>query len=178
MAENDELAARLWNEDVPDTYGDSAKYRDHLLEQYKLYIEMADRISARRVTANTFFLTINTALVAAMAAYFEKVSAWCAVFMSAAAVVLCYVWGRLIVSYRQLNTAKFEVIGEMEKRLPCSPWWSAEWKALGEGEDPKIYKRLTGVERWVPRIFAGLYILLFATIMVKRALDRYGPDSI
>ena len=23
----------------------------------------------------------------------------------------------------------------MEERLPCSPWWAAEWKALGEGKE-------------------------------------------
>src|SRR3989442_10768421 len=34
------------------------------LEQYKLYVEMADRISARRQTANEFFLSVNTAIVA------------------------------------------------------------------------------------------------------------------
>jgi hypothetical protein len=43
-------------------YGD--QYTAHRLEQYKLYVEMADRIGARRQAANTFFLTINTALLA------------------------------------------------------------------------------------------------------------------
>jgi hypothetical protein len=40
------------------------KLRDHRIEQYKLYLEMADRISSRRQSANSFFLTLNTALVA------------------------------------------------------------------------------------------------------------------
>jgi hypothetical protein len=35
------------------------------LELYKLAVEMADRISARRALANTFFLTVNTGLAAA-----------------------------------------------------------------------------------------------------------------
>ena len=170
MTENDDLAVRLWNEDVPAAYKDSDKHLDHLLEQYKLYVEMADRISARRAIANTFFLTANTALVAAMATYFEKVSVWCAAFISAAAIVLCYVWERLVKSYRQLNTAKYKVIGEMEKHLPCSPYWSAEWKELGEGKDPEIYTQLTAVERWVPVVFAILYFLLYTHIVVRQAL--------
>ena len=41
----------------PEKYGE--KYKEHLLEQYKLYVEMADRISGRRQTANSFFLSIN-----------------------------------------------------------------------------------------------------------------------
>ena len=42
----------------------SEQLRGHLLEQYKLYLEMADRISSRRQSANSFFLSLNTALVA------------------------------------------------------------------------------------------------------------------
>ncbi len=41
--------------------GGQERYQAVLLEQYKLYVEMADRVSARRALANTFFLTLNTA---------------------------------------------------------------------------------------------------------------------
>lgn len=34
------------------------------LDLYKLAVEMADRVSARRGTANAFFVTVNTALLA------------------------------------------------------------------------------------------------------------------
>jgi len=130
--ENDNgLAERLWNKDVFDEYDDKGKFKDHVLEQYKLCVEMADRISARRSTANTFFLTLNTLIVGALSACAEKFSQLSVVVICIAAIVLCYVWKCLIYSYRQLNTAKYEVIGEFEKRLPSSPYWSAEWKALG-----------------------------------------------
>jgi hypothetical protein len=33
----------------------SDKFRDYILEQYKSYVEMADRISQRRALANSFF---------------------------------------------------------------------------------------------------------------------------
>lgn len=33
-----------------------------LLELYKTAVEMADRVSARRAGANSFFVTLNTAL--------------------------------------------------------------------------------------------------------------------
>jgi hypothetical protein len=35
-----------------------------ILELYKTAVEMADRTSARRAGANSFFLTLNTALAA------------------------------------------------------------------------------------------------------------------
>ena len=41
---------------TPEEYGD--KYPDHLLEQYKLYVEMTDRVSQRRERSNPFFMTL------------------------------------------------------------------------------------------------------------------------
>jgi len=159
------LTGRLWNKDVFDEYDDKGKCKDHVLEQYKLYVEMADRISARRSTANTFFLTLNTLVIGALSVCAEKFSRLSIIVLCIAAVVLCYVWRRLINSYRQLNTAKYTVIGEFEKRLPASPYWSAEWNALGEGKDPKRYKQLTTVEKWVPIVFVCLYLLLCIAII-------------
>jgi hypothetical protein len=43
-------------------YGD--KYIEHLLEQYKIYVGSAEKISEQRQKANEFFLAVNTALVA------------------------------------------------------------------------------------------------------------------
>ena len=45
-----------------DDYG--PEYNNHLLEQYKLYVEMADRVSQRRDQSNRFYVTIVSALAA------------------------------------------------------------------------------------------------------------------
>ncbi|MCK5601372.1 hypothetical protein KAR91_05880 [Candidatus Pacearchaeota archaeon] len=142
----------------PEEYGE--KYRDHLMEQYKLYVEMADRISARRMKTNTFFLSINTGLVSAIAAFGKGLDLWAMIAICVGATVLCYVWMRVIKSYRQLNTAKYKVIGRLEKFLPTSPYWSLEWAELGEGKDPRKYTPLTALERWVPIVFILIYIYL------------------
>ncbi len=174
----DGLGDRLWNKDVFDEYDDKGKCKDHVLEQYKLYVEMADRISARRATANTFFLTLNTLVVGALATCAEKSSHLSIIVVCIAAIVLCYVWKRLINSYRQLNTAKYAVIGELERKLPSSPYWSAEWSALGEGKDPRRYKQLTGVEKGVPIIFMGLYLLLCVAIVRELSSSSQGSNRI
>ena len=165
MSNNNDLSDRLWNHSVQNEYEDKGKFKDHILEQYKLYVEMADRISARRAIANTFFLTINTLVVGAISAFSDKFTSLSVIILCIAAVILCFVWMRLINSYRQLNSAKYKVIGELEKKLPSSPYWSAEWKALGEGKDPHKYRQLTGVEKWVPIIFMFLYLLLTAIVI-------------
>lgn len=38
------------------------EYENHILEQWKTCVEMADNISERRVTTNNFFITLNTIL--------------------------------------------------------------------------------------------------------------------
>ncbi|MFM7513701.1 MAG: hypothetical protein ACKO3F_10140 [Cyanobium sp.] len=48
-----------------DGYGNL--YRQHLFDQYRLAMEMADRLSARRMQANTFFLAVNTGLLTVLA---------------------------------------------------------------------------------------------------------------
>ncbi|MCA9945336.1 MAG: hypothetical protein KC449_17755 [Anaerolineales bacterium] len=160
----------LWNEDITvNSYGSTEQYREHVFEQYKIFVEMADRVSSRRNLANTFFLTLHTFLISAAGFLYEKGptvnNSWLNIFPLIAVLALCYVWYRLLLSYRQLNSAKFKVIGEYEKILPSSPYWSAEWNAMGKGKNPKLYRPLTDVEQYVPMIFAVLYIGAFVMLL-------------
>jgi hypothetical protein len=161
----------LWNEFPPENeYNKNPElYQSHVLEQYKIYVEMADKISERRNLANVFFLTLHTALIGAIGFFFDKIELitpkLMITFPIAGIITLCFVWWSLIKSYRQLNTAKYEVIGEMEKRLPSSPYYTAEWKALGEGKDKSKYTPLTNVENWVPVIFGIMYFLIWAFVI-------------
>jgi drug/metabolite transporter (DMT)-like permease len=108
--------------------------RRPLLQQYGIYVEMADRISGRRMLANTFFLTLNTAVFTVFGVLWEtKPSgsfAWLT-FPLVALLIQCGSWYWILRSYRQLNSAKYTVIGALEERLPASPYWRAEWKVLG-----------------------------------------------
>ncbi len=143
-----------------DQYG--RKYQDHLIEQYKLYVEMADRVSNKRIQANSFFLGFCTALLAAGAALYGKGyrAPGGVVFITLlATLLLCYTWWQQIKSYRQLNAAKFEVISLLEGHLPSAPY-SAEWEILGGGRSPRRYRPLSSLEELVPLIFAILFVLL------------------
>jgi len=58
------------------------------------------------------------------------------------------------------------VIGALERRLPASPYWAAEWFALGEGKDRAKYWALTHLEKWVPLLFGLTYtVALLAAIL-------------
>jgi hypothetical protein len=146
-----------------------AEYDKHLFEQYKLYVEMADRISARRMLANSFFVGIHTALITAFTVLLkEKVLLPTpdGLALVAAVLLLCFIWWWVIRSYRQLNTAKFKVVHALEQLLPAAPY-DAEWNALGRGESPRLYLPLTHAENAVPLCFGLLYVLLAFTLYVK-----------
>lgn len=149
-----------------------------LFEQYKLAVEMADRVSARRATANGFFATVSTALVAAIglvrptaqslpasssaqAVAVEHVDKYGLIIAAAGGLALSVVWFVMLLRYRDLNRAKFEVIHDLEKGLPSAPY-TEEWKKL-ERESPKWWRprfaELGRIERMVPFVFAVIYIV-------------------
>jgi hypothetical protein len=155
--ETDKLRGVLFSpgrDDVPVAY----------VEQYKLYLTLLDKISERRQTANSFFLSINTGVCALIGYVFSKDASpdlrpllWC---VPVAGVLLSYFWFRLVRSYRDLNSAKFSVVHLIEERLPLAPY-KAEWLALGEGKDPNRYTPFSHLEIWIPRSFMAMYFGLF-----------------
>ncbi|HEY5622368.1 MAG TPA: hypothetical protein VIV14_01320 [Gammaproteobacteria bacterium] len=160
MSELDGIRENLWATEVDEVTYPEADFRRDLMEQYKLCLEMADRISSRRGAANSFFLTFNTAVVGALGAFFEEIPDAAAVVIYAAAILFCNAWMLLLRSYRNLTSAKFKVIGLLEERLPSSPFYSAEWKALGEGKDWRKYIPLSPIETVVPIGFMVCYLYL------------------
>ncbi len=145
---------------VPATvYG--SDYNAHLLEEYKLYVGMADKISERRQTANTFFLAINSAVITALGIAWpaDVVAVKMPWFFVAATVggLLCLSWYRLLKSHKDLNSAKFTIIGKLEELLPVRPY-AAEWKLVGEGKVSRLYLPFTHIETKIPCFFMMLYV--------------------
>ncbi len=141
-------------------------YNDHALEQYKLYVEMADRISSRRQSTNTFFVTLNTALIS-MAAYAKSaisIDSFFYIITSLAGLLICYIWYRLVKSYKNLNSAKFKVVHAIEEELPFK-LYDAEWEAVGRGKNKKLYHPFTELELKVPWVFFSIYILVILYII-------------
>jgi cadmium resistance protein CadD (predicted permease) len=150
-----------------EQYGED--YQKNLFEQYKLCIEMADRISARRALANSFFMGLHTTLVTIFTILIKEniLSKTLIGYIPFIPIFLmCYVWYKLLISYQQLNTGKFKVILELENLMPVNPY-NAEWKALGEGNDSKLYEPLTNLEKFIPIIFGVIYILIGIIIFYK-----------
>jgi hypothetical protein len=172
-AQPDDVTPNLWNDEatIGAYYTHDDKYQAAVMEQYKLYVEMADRVSNRRGLANTFFLTLNSAILTLIAVFWkdrpEGLSPWFLLPVLVLTLGLCLAWFWLVRSYRQLNSGKFAVIGALERRLPASPWWNGEWKALrGEEQDKSTYWALTHLEIWVPLLFGLAYIFAVVAAIV------------
>jgi hypothetical protein len=166
-----DVRGELWTGALQPPPGSAAAEETSLLlEQYKIYVEMADRVSARRGTTNAFFLTLNSAIFSAIGFVWGRdphpTSSWILIFPMFVFVGQSLAWFWLVRSYRQLNGAKYAVIGAMEERLPASPYWAAEWKALGYGKNPALYWPFTNLEQWLPLLFAVTYLGGFIAIMV------------
>lgn len=152
---------------TPEEYG--RDYKSHLLEQYKLFVEMADRISARRQSANSFFLSVNTAIIALVGytSFGNQTDDSYYWLVSLAGMALCFMWYRLIRSYKDLNTAKFAVIHQMEAELPVSPY-DSEWDKLERGNNSKVYLPFTHIELYIPWVF----FVIHGFVLVK-AVDLF-----
>ncbi|MDP2585649.1 MAG: hypothetical protein Q8P29_02095 [Candidatus Levybacteria bacterium] len=142
-------------------YGNA--YKEHLFEQYRLYVESVEKTSDRRQHANNYFITINTALISFIGLSFQinflENLAGAKSILAFVGIIICVVFWFLIRSYRQLNTGKFAVIHEIEKYLPLA-LYKYEWEILGEGKDNKKYYPFSHIELLIPWVFGLIYALL------------------
>lgn len=152
---------------VLNLQGDGAGLSDELrsaaIEQYRIYVELTDQLSHRRVLASSYFVTITSAAVAALGyIHFDQPEDERRAYLvvSAVGMMLSLVWGRMIRSYRDLNRTRFAVIYAMESILPLKPY-TAEWATVQDGSPSKRYKPVTYIEGYVPWllffVFAGVF---------------------
>lgn len=151
---------------------------ERILEIYKLLVEMADRVSQRRQSANSFYLTVNTAIIGGTAYLSQSIDSRLNIWaVSCAGIAICALWIRSIVSYKSLNAAKFEVITALEDRLPVSPF-KDEWAILDVDGDGKRHKPFHKTEVLVPIIFMGVHSTQILSQIPWRGLVRYFLDIV
>ena len=146
-----------------ETYGDS--FHTHLLEQYKLYVQSAENVSARRVASMHYLLALNTALVALyglQAATLGR-NLW-AILIPFMGIGSSLIWCCIIESYRNLNTSKFKIILELEKYLPVA-LFDCEWKIVKQGRG-NSYRPVTRIELCIPIAFLILHLSIAAFLII------------
>lgn len=147
---------------------------------YKIMVQSSESLVSRRQGVNTFFLTINGALLTAsgiivQSSSGDRLNGVGIAVLAVTGAILCAAWRSLITSFGQLNGGKFRVINTIERYLKAAIY-AAEWEALGRGENPKIYRSFTSREIWVPNALLVLYILtaLVAFLFTLGAISPGG----
>jgi hypothetical protein len=152
----DQSVEELLLAEPEEQYGD--QYRSHYFTQYRDFVGSADTISARRHTANTFFLGINTALVGG-SGYFKMTDPVLIGVLAGFGVMICLAWFGVIQSYKTLNSAKFDVIQTMEKHLPLAPYTAEE---LSYQNASQVHVPFSKWESWVPRVYIVAHLAIGA----------------
>lgn len=132
-------------------------------------VEMADRVSSRRGTANSFFLAVHAAVTTAVAAMLDSnAGPFGPGLVASAGLALSAAWWLALRSYRDLNAAKYQVITQIEERLPVTVFHD-EWLLLKRDPVPGWrgrYAELGQVERLVPFVFGALYLLALVRLIL------------
>jgi hypothetical protein len=103
--------------------------KDSKLAMFELFLATAEKVSDRRAQANSWMLSVNSAIVALygyiqsdkMAVGVPPKAVWLWAIPAGGAIV-CLAWAALLASYRKLNSAKYTVLAELEADLPASPF--------------------------------------------------------
>ena len=151
---------------------------DTLLEQYKLCMQLADRVLQRKQHANIFFFAANIIMLLVL------IGSWlCARHVGVAANLLssallaaaalgtitCAAWCCLLCYYHRLSRAKYEVIRKIEAELATKPYEN-ELQILRRGARKRpaslseassagesYYRPLAAVETYAPLVFLPFY---------------------
>ncbi len=151
----------------------SREGQETFFEQYKLYVEMLEASTKRRMDTNALFISIHTAMVT-MVSLFSKDN-WVAPFVVAAAgIAFSVLWGALLINYNNINALKWDVVYDMEQFLPYKPFYAEYYdkrlkhdtEVWREGnyrsEEKRPYKAVSRLEKALPVVFIVIYIIIAA----------------
>lgn len=136
-----------------------------LQEQYKIFIQSSETLMQRRQSANSFYLTINTALIAIFAALISlKLMVNYIVLIGSLLCIIGMItskaWETILISYGVLNKSKIQVISMIEDQLPAS-LYDAEWNVMNNVSMNENYKPFTKTESFTAYTFFILYLIMF-----------------
>ena len=149
-----------------------------LFEQYKLFLKTSEDLVSRRQNVNSFYISINSALVTLFGAVVVlSIDLYYKIILGALCVlvglVLSTSWIKTLVSYGNLNASKMTIIRSIEKSLPAS-LYDAEWQALSDKLNKSKYVSFTQNEARIPYIFIGFYAAFAVMLLGLLALTIFA----
>ena len=156
-------------------------------DEYKFLAEDTAKMTDRRQNISNLYTTINSILLAAVAVLFTDAGLnHLAIILSTlliaiAGVVISISWKNMIQNYRNLLRLRFDVLYEMEE----TPQMKDSVK-IYHRESEELYPRdeeegkfqdtglFANIEKQLPNIFIGLYIILGAGIITLVLTNQFA----
>lgn len=146
---------------MKDLFNNEFDNREELFQQYRLFVESADKISERRNHLNTFFIALHSLLVSGLSLFKTVIFAYI-IPICIFGCILAFLWWYMLCNYRSLNKAKFRIIQEIEKHLPlnlyCTEW--ELYKTRKHRFNPTRYLSFSRLEMILPWLLILVYICL------------------
>lgn len=134
-------------------------------EQYKIIVESANKTTEMRDKTNNFYVSLNGVLLTitiTSCISIDKSLVCHILLLPALGISICVLWYLAINNYKKLNSAKFNIIHEMEEHLPVA-LFKHEWDLLGKNG----YKPLSTFEKILTVIYFFLHMVAIAFILIK-----------
>lgn len=166
-------------------------------EEFKLFLESAERVTDRRLELNRTNASISLLIIAglgtSLAWVYDKkdlfpIAVLAIAMISLLAAMFCRWWWQQIESYKELNGAKFQILNDMARRtvfsidekntVPSYEPFAKEWQTLEERMAlQKFQSRLALGASWseltIPKSFLFLYCIIFTSAIVVFVLNRF-----
>lgn len=143
-------------------------------EEYKLFVEDTARFSERRQKVGSTYVAVNSIILSAIALIVKDIgltTRWQALVvipLLVAGIAICLSWRQLILNYKELVNLRIKnlrAIEELPEMIGSFRMYHTEDELYPPGE-PRKGLNFSDLERWLPWIFLGLYILFLIGVVV------------
>ena len=120
-------------------------------ENYKIFVESAEKISEKRANLNNIYLTFSLALFSFISV--SKLNQVYFYILNILGILMSIIWFITIDNYSKRNKVKYEIINEYENKNKLK-WFSEEEKRIS------VLTNLTFLEKLLPIAFIIIHIII------------------
>jgi len=160
-------------------------------EEFKLYYESTEKVTERRLSANTWNYSICIAIIVAIAGIvkwstgnesFFYVGLIAVFLLCVMAILFCSLWLGQIVDFKYLNNAKFNVLNDMAphiefdishpNQITSFTPFEKEWRELKEvkaavaiGRPRIVALKSSNIEYFIPKAFRVVFLIVSLAVL-------------
>lgn len=125
------------------------------IEQYKMFVESAEKNSEKRINQNNIYLTFSLALFSFISiTELDKLPFY---ILCTLGIIISIIWLFTIDNYSKRNKVKFDIINEYEKENDLN-WFVDEQKRIS------VLTNLSFLEELLPIAFIIIYLIMMFSV--------------